>query len=50
MENGKYLAALREIDTHIRSKSEPLEHIVDTLLKTLPEYEILKEDIKDWVK
>jgi vacuolar-type H+-ATPase subunit I/STV1 len=31
--------ALREIDTHIRSTSEPIPYIVETLKKTLPEYE-----------
>lgn len=33
-----YLEALREIDTHIRSTPEPLPKIIETLLKTLPEY------------
>lgn len=34
-----YLNALREIDTHIRSTSEPVKYIIETLLKTLPEYQ-----------
>lgn len=34
----KYLEALREIDTHIRSTSAPIPHIINTLINTLPEY------------
>ncbi|WP_165571670.1 hypothetical protein [Cytobacillus praedii] len=45
----KYLNALREIDTHIRSTPEPLEYIIKTLLETLPEYEVKNEDIEDWI-
>ncbi|WP_176215144.1 hypothetical protein [Cytobacillus gottheilii] len=49
MNDDKYLVALREIDTHIRSTKDPIELIVDTLLRTLPEYEVDEEDIKDWI-
>lgn len=34
-----YLKVLREIDTHIRSTSEPIPHIIETLKVTLPEYQ-----------
>jgi conjugal transfer/entry exclusion protein len=34
----KYENALREIDTHIRSTSEPVSYIIQTLKETLPEY------------
>lgn len=34
----KYLKALREIDTHIRSTATPIPHIISTLMNTLPEY------------
>lgn len=34
----KYENALREIDTHIRSTSEPVPYIIQTLIATLPEY------------
>lgn len=33
-----YKEALREIDTHIRSTSKPVPHIIETLKNTLPEY------------
>jgi predicted RNase H-like nuclease (RuvC/YqgF family) len=33
-----YENALREIDTHIRSTSEPIPYIIQTLKETLPEY------------
>ncbi|KON87403.1 hypothetical protein AF332_11580 [Sporosarcina globispora] len=33
-----YLDALREIDTHIRATKDPVPFIIDTLKKTLPEY------------
>lgn len=35
----KYEKALIEIDTHIRSTKEPIPCIVETLLKTLPQYD-----------
>jgi hypothetical protein len=34
-----YEEALREIDSHIRSTSDPIPHIIETLKNTLPEYE-----------
>jgi hypothetical protein len=34
----KYENVLREIDTHIRSTSEPVSYIIQTLKETLPEY------------
>jgi hypothetical protein len=40
MENEKMSSALREIDNHIRSTSDPIPHIVDTLKKNLPEYSV----------
>jgi hypothetical protein len=33
-----YENALREIDTHIRSTPEPVNYIINTLKRTLPEY------------
>src|SRR5690606_18370056 len=33
-----YVKVLREIDTHIRSSSSPVSHIIETLKATLPEY------------
>jgi predicted nucleic acid-binding Zn-ribbon protein len=36
----KYENALREIDTHIRSTSEPVSYIIQTLKETLPEYTV----------
>ncbi|MNR58348.1 hypothetical protein D3C85_1793230 [compost metagenome] len=39
-----YINALREIDTHIRSTSEPVAYIIETLKNTLPEY---KEEEND---
>jgi chromosome segregation ATPase len=35
---SRYENALREIDTHIRSTSEPISYIIQTLKETLPEY------------
>jgi hypothetical protein len=35
-----YLKALREIDTHIRSTSDPVPYIIETLKNTLPEYKL----------
>lgn len=34
-----YLEALREIDTHIRSTSDPVSYIIETLKRSLPEYQ-----------
>lgn len=34
----EYLEALRDIETHIRATPEPIPHIMDTLKKTLPEF------------
>lgn len=45
----KYLTALREIETHIRSTPEPIQYIIKTLLEILPEHQVDHEDIKDWV-
>lgn len=33
------LEALREIDTHIRATSDPVPYIIETLKRTLPEYQ-----------
>jgi vacuolar-type H+-ATPase subunit D/Vma8 len=38
VEAKMYENALREIDTHIRSTSEPIPYIIQTLKETLPEY------------
>lgn len=35
----RYESSLREVDTHIRSASEPIDSIVSTLKNTLPEYQ-----------
>lgn len=45
----KYLNALREIETHIRSTPEPIHHIIKTLLGALPEYQVNQEDIENWI-
>lgn len=37
-EAEKYLDALRDIETHIRSTPEPVPHIIKTLKETLPEF------------
>lgn len=34
----KLIEALREIDTHVRSTSDPVPHIIETLKSVLPEY------------
>lgn len=34
----RYREALEKIDTHIRSTSEPIPYIIETLKNTLPEY------------
>jgi hypothetical protein len=38
-ENERFRDALREIDTHIRATPEPVSYIIETLKKTLPEYQ-----------
>lgn len=35
----KLIEGLREIDTHIRSTPEPVQYIVETLKRVLPEYQ-----------
>lgn len=35
----QYEKALREIDTHIRSTTDPVPYIIETLKRVLPEYE-----------
>jgi hypothetical protein len=37
-ERDKLIEGLREIDTHIRSTPEPVQYIVGTLKRVLPEY------------
>lgn len=37
-ERDHYLDALREIDIHVRSTSDPIPYIIETLKKSLPEY------------
>ena len=37
-ESEELIEALREIDTHIRSTSEPVPYIIETLKRVLPEY------------
>lgn len=40
LENAeRYEEALRSIDNHIRSTSDPIPHIISTLKSILPEYE-----------
>lgn len=46
----KYLAALREIELHIRSTPDSIQYIVETLLNVLPEHEVKKEDIEERIK
>lgn len=45
----KYLNALRDIENHIRSKTNAMYFIVKTLQEILPEYEVKNEDIEDWL-
>lgn len=50
----KYEDALREIDCHILSTTDPVQYIIETLKKTLPEYN-MEEDgenssLHDWLR
>lgn len=50
-ERDKLIEGLREIDTHIRSTPEPVQHIVETLKRVLPEYqEYVAVEVKEAVQ